>query len=121
MRMTAADQLALGIVDEVVAEPDGGAPADHEETARRLREAILTRLDALAAVPVDELLEARYQRYRRLGAFAEEVVEVLAPTARVPGIADRLKGLIGAGGRTIAAPVGSALRSRDEPPALDEV
>jgi acetyl-CoA carboxylase carboxyl transferase subunit beta len=121
MRMTAADQLALGVVDEVVPEPDGGAPADHEETARRLRDAIVARLDALAMVPVDELLDSRYERYRRLGAYAEEVVEVLAPVARVPGFADRLKGLIGAGGRTIAAPVGSALRSRDEPPALDEV
>jgi acetyl-CoA carboxylase carboxyl transferase subunit beta len=121
MRMTAADQLALGVVDEVVPEPDGGASADHGETARRLRESILTHLDALATTPMDALLEARYQRYRRLGAFAEEAIEAIAPAARVPGIADRLKGLIGAGGRTITAPVGSALRSRDEPPALDEV
>jgi acetyl-CoA carboxylase carboxyl transferase subunit beta len=122
MRMTAAEQRELGVVDEVVPEPDGGAPADHAETARRLREAILARLEPLMAVPVDELLEARYQRYRRLGAFAEEVVPAAVPAAvRVPGLADRLRGLIGAGGRTIVAPVGSALRSRDEPPALDEV
>jgi acetyl-CoA carboxylase carboxyl transferase subunit beta len=120
MRMTAADQLELGVVDEVVPEPDGGASADHAETARRLRDAIVARLDALAVIPIDELLEARYRRYRGLGAFSEAVVAV-APAARVPGITDRLRGLIGAGGRTIVAPVGSALRSRDEPPALDEV
>jgi acetyl-CoA carboxylase carboxyl transferase subunit beta len=121
MRMTAADQLALGVVDEVVAEPEGGAPADHAETARRVREAIEAHLDGIASVPADALLEARYQRYRRLGAYAEETVEALAPAQRVPGLTERLRGLLGAGGRTIAVPVGSALRSRDEPPALDEV
>jgi len=121
MKMTAADQLALGVVDEVIAEPDGGAHTDHAETARRLRDAIVGRLDALAGIPIEPLLEARYRRYRDLGAFSEEAIAAAAPQVRVPGIADRLRGLIGAGGRTIVAPVGSALRSRDDPPALDEV
>jgi acetyl-CoA carboxylase carboxyl transferase subunit alpha len=121
MRMTAADQLALGVVDEVIEEPHGGAPADHAETARRVRDAVVVRLDQLSTMPIDVLLEARYQRYRALGAYSEEAIAAVTPAARAPGIADRLRGLIGAGGRTIAAPVGSALRSRDEPPALDEV
>ena len=121
MKMTAADQLALGVVDEVIPEPAGGAGADHAETARRVRDAILARLDALSEIPIGALIDARYRRYRDLGAFSEEAIETVAAEVRVPGIADRLRGLIGAGGRTIAAPVGSALRSRDEPPALDEV
>jgi acetyl-CoA carboxylase carboxyl transferase subunit beta len=120
MRLTAADQLALGVVDEVIAEPDGGAHADHEEAARRLAATITARLDGLVVRDTDELLDARYRRYRQLGAYSEEVKEAAAPAARVPTIADRLRDLIGVGGRAVA-PVGSALRSRDEPPALDEV
>ncbi len=121
MKITAADQLALGVVDEVIPEPDGGAQADHAETAKRLKDAIVGRLDALATTPIDALVEARYHRYRDLGAFSEEAIETELAPVRVPGIADRLRGLIGASGRTIVAPVGSALRSRDDPPALDEV
>ena len=79
MRMTAADQLELGVVDVVVPEPGEGAQADHAETARRLKAAIVGQLDALAAIPLDELVESRYRRYRALGAYT--VVEREAPPA----------------------------------------
>ena len=69
MRLTAGEQAALGVIDEVVPEPSGGAHADPPETARRLRAAVAQRLDALTARDVGELVEARYQRYRRMGAF----------------------------------------------------
>src|SRR3990170_2638509 len=48
MRMTAADQLALGVVDEVVAEPGEGAHTDHAATARAVRDAILSALRELS-------------------------------------------------------------------------
>ena len=57
MRMSAADQHALGVVDIVVAEPGEGAHAEPEETAKRLRRIIVDRLDALAELPTDALLE----------------------------------------------------------------
>ena len=121
MRMTAAEQQALGVIDRVVPEPGAGAHTDHAETARRLREAIVDELDRLSAFPVDELLEARYRRYREMGEFTHiSEGPVVAPER--PGFADRLRNLIGAGleaGRqTLGNPGG---RGRDEPPPRDEV
>ena len=71
MRMTAADQHELGVIDIVVPEPGEGAHTDPAETARRLRAIIVDRLAALAALSIDELLESRYRRYRVLGSYTE--------------------------------------------------
>ncbi len=120
MKMTAADQQALGVVDEVIPEPPGGAHAEPAETARRLRAAIVRELDRLAVVPVDVLVEERYHRYRSLGTYAE--LEGPAPTAPIPprpGLADRLRSLIEAGQRAIPAPL--PVGRRDEPPAREDV
>lgn len=120
MRMTAADQQALGVVDVVIPEPEGGAHTDHEETGRRLRAAITHELDRLAAIPVDLLVEQRYRRYRSLGAYNEVITE--APTPTTPpkgGLADRLRGLLEAGSRAIPAPL--QVGRRDEPPAREDV
>jgi acetyl-CoA carboxylase carboxyl transferase subunit alpha len=117
MKMTAADQSALGVVDLVVPEPPEGAQADHAETARRLKTAIVSQLDALATIPLDELVEARYRRYRALGAYS--VVSVAA--TRGPerqGLGDRLRGLLGAGR---VPSLGAPGRDPDEPPAREEV
>ena len=120
MRMTADDQRALGVVDLVIAEPGEGAHADHAETARRLKPVIIEQLDRLAALPIEELVEQRYRRYRSLGAYAE--LAGPAPTPPVPprgGFADRLRGLIEAGQRAIPAPL--PVGRRDEPPAREDV
>ena len=118
MRMTAAEQQALGVVDIVVPEPAGGAHADVAETARRLRAVIVAQLDALTPVPIEGLLEARYRRYRDLGPYtAVEAPTVAPPVSR--GLADRLRDLIGSGRWPM--PVAPGVRSRDEPPANEEV
>ena len=83
MRMSAADQHALGVVDIVVPEPGEGAHAEPEATADRLRAIILDRLDALDAMPIDTLVEQRYRRYRALGAYTE-VVPSRGPRTRRP-------------------------------------
>ena len=113
MRMTAAEQQALGVVDIVVAEPGEGAHADHHETARRLKSVIVEQLDALSRVPVAELVEARYRRYRELGPYTE-VATTPVPPAERPGIGDRLRNLFD----PTRWPAGLG---RDEPPARDEV
>jgi acetyl-CoA carboxylase carboxyl transferase subunit beta len=118
MRMTAAEQQALGVIDIVVPEPAGGAHVDIPETARRLRTVIVAQLEALAPVPIEGLLEARYRRYRDLGPYTA----VEAPTTAAPvskGLAERLRDLIGSGRWPMA--VAPGVRSRDEPPANEEV
>jgi hypothetical protein len=71
MRMTAADQRELGVVDEVVAEPGEGAHSDHAATGRALKSAIVAALRGLTARDTGELLAARYARLRGLGAYLE--------------------------------------------------
>jgi acetyl-CoA carboxylase carboxyl transferase subunit alpha len=67
-----ADQLEkLGVVDEVIAEPFGGAHNDYAQSAATLRYALHKHLNDLRALKVDELLDLRYQRYRRLGTYEE--------------------------------------------------
>ncbi|HVS04437.1 MAG TPA: acetyl-CoA carboxylase carboxyltransferase subunit alpha [Thermoanaerobaculia bacterium] len=67
MRITAPDLLALGIVDQVVREPLGGAHTDPAAAAVLVADALEEALDELAAKPVERLLEERYQRFRALG------------------------------------------------------
>jgi acetyl-CoA carboxylase carboxyl transferase subunit alpha len=71
-----ADQLEkLGIVDEVISEPFGGAHTDPKQAADALRYALLKHLNDLRALPVEQLLETRYERYRHLGVYEDAGVE----------------------------------------------
>jgi acetyl-CoA carboxylase carboxyl transferase subunit alpha len=63
--------LKFGVVDRVIAEPMGGAHRDHEEAAKKLREAIVDSLDKLSKKSIKKLLDDRYQRFRDLGEFAD--------------------------------------------------
>ena len=78
LRLTAKDNLELGIVDEVIQEPVGGAHRDQRATALSLQQWIISRLTALKQVPIDQLLEQRYQRYRKLGVYLEQQDNVSA-------------------------------------------
>lgn len=125
MRMTAAEQLALGVVDLVVAEPRNGAHEDAPETARRLKAAIVAQLDRLAALDETTLLEARYRRYRSMGAFTTVEPPIPARPERV-SLADRLRSLLDIGRFTLGAPELPPLRPQaaddpDEPPLLEEL
>jgi acetyl-CoA carboxylase carboxyl transferase subunit alpha len=71
MRMTAADQLELGVVDRVVREPGEGAHSDHPATGRALKAAIVDAMRGLATREIADLLAARYARLRGLGAYLE--------------------------------------------------
>jgi acetyl-CoA carboxylase carboxyl transferase subunit alpha len=62
--------LELGVVDAIVLEPEGGAHTDPDEAARLLGERIREALEALEAVPPDELKRRRRARFRSLGVFA---------------------------------------------------
>ena len=75
MRMTAADQVALGIVDEIVEEPGDGAHTDHDATARALKRAVVAALARAARLEPGELLVSRYARIRSVGVFRETAVD----------------------------------------------
>jgi acetyl-CoA carboxylase carboxyl transferase subunit alpha len=70
LRITAKDLSEFGIVDEIVAEPEGGAHTDHEATAQLLEPVLVRALDELTVKSIPELLQRRYQKFRRMGQFA---------------------------------------------------
>ncbi len=69
MKITAADLMDLGIVDEIVKEPEGGAHTDYETAARGLEEVLDRQLTELTSQPTRELLDSRYAKFRRMGQF----------------------------------------------------
>jgi len=70
MRISGRDLKALGLVDEVIPEPLGGAHHNPRLAAENVRTAIRKNLADLTHIPLDELLERRYQKYRSIGEFA---------------------------------------------------
>ena len=71
LKLTAQDLMSLKVVDEIVPEPYGGAHRDHETAARTLGDALQKNLERLLQKPIKELLDTRYDKFRRLGNFAE--------------------------------------------------
>lgn len=69
MKMSARDLKALGVVDEIVNEPLGGAHKDPQVTAANLKVSLLNVLDELQGLPVETLLQKRYEKFRSIGQF----------------------------------------------------
>jgi len=69
MKITATDLKELGIVDEIVKEPEGGAHTDLEAAAQFLDEVLDRQLIELTNEPVKVLVEARYKKFRQMGQF----------------------------------------------------
>lgn len=69
LQLTAQDLKRLGVIDEIVPEPPGGAHSNHKEAAEILRAALIRNLEGLSKLSVGELLEQRYKRFRSLGVF----------------------------------------------------
>ncbi|MBT0653886.1 acetyl-CoA carboxylase carboxyltransferase subunit alpha [Geomobilimonas luticola] len=71
LKPTAQDIKALEVIDEIVPEPTGGAHRDHKEMADNLHKAISRNLKELRKLPAEELIEARYQKFRKMSRFVE--------------------------------------------------
>lgn len=71
LKIMPADLKNLGIIDEIIPEPLGGAHRDPKTMIDTLQAAIVKHLDELAQVPLDRLLEERYAKYRAIGKFME--------------------------------------------------
>ena len=67
--LTAEHLLDLALIDAVISEPLGGAHKDFDQTSNALKEALVNALDELEREPIDAILKARYDRYRRVGRF----------------------------------------------------
>ncbi len=71
LKLTADDLYELGIVDEVVPEPPGGAHRDPETAILNLKNAILKHLNTLMKIDGDRIMQMRRERYRKIGFFKE--------------------------------------------------
>lgn len=67
--ITATRLKSLGLVDEIIPEPLGGAHRNYEMSALNVKNALISQLNALKVKPVDELVSSRYQRYMDYGNF----------------------------------------------------
>jgi acetyl-CoA carboxylase carboxyl transferase subunit alpha len=84
LRLTPQELKQLGIVDEIVPEPLGGAHRNPKEMGDILRAALVRYLDEALSTPLDRLLERRYEKYRRIGAFLESEQQRLV-AGGIPG------------------------------------
>jgi len=71
LKLTAPDLHQLGVCDEIIPESDGGAHRDAAKTASRIRSALKQHLRELCDLPPAELIERRYQKFRKIGEFVE--------------------------------------------------
>jgi len=69
MKITAKDMSELGCIDGIIPEPSGGAHADHARAAELLDQALAQHLAELKKLSVPDLLESRYQKFRKMAQF----------------------------------------------------
>jgi acetyl-CoA carboxylase carboxyl transferase subunit alpha len=75
LKLTAKHLLPLKVIDEIIPEPLGGAHQDHREIARTLKTFLSKRLREMRNMPVNKLLDRRYEKFRRMGIFDEVALE----------------------------------------------
>jgi len=69
LKITASDLKELGIIDDIVPEPEGGAHTDYEASARMLDSVLDHQLVMLTNQPMQDLLDARYKKFRNMGQY----------------------------------------------------
>src|SRR5512143_3870490 len=75
MKITARDLAEMGLVDEVIEEPPGGAHVSHDATFKAVDEVLSRQLKELAKVPPEKLSEQRYRKFRDMGRLGREFLE----------------------------------------------
>ena len=89
LKITAPDLIARAIVDGVVPEPLGGAHQDADAAAAAVDRAVAAALAEVAALDVPSRLQTRYERFRRLGALGDAIVDTAAPAVAAPPRTER--------------------------------
>ena len=72
LRLTAPDLLRLGLIDGVIEEPGEGAHAEPDAASYHLANQVVAALDELAAIPPRQLIDERYEKFRKMGSFFAE-------------------------------------------------
>jgi acetyl-CoA carboxylase carboxyl transferase subunit alpha len=85
LKITAPDLIALGLVDEIIKEPVGGAHLDYDRAATLMSEAISRHLAELQAVETAHRLDARYQKFREMGRLGLAFVDDGTPGVPAAG------------------------------------
>jgi len=76
LKITARDLYSLGLVDDIIPEPLGGAHMDKNQSAEFFQQHLLKHLDELLAMSVEERLKKRYEKFRGFGRFEEKIQPV---------------------------------------------
>jgi len=71
LKLTGEDLIKLGVIDEIIPEPCGGAHRNEEETAANVKKTILKYIKELSSLSKEELLNSRYEKFRNIGFFTE--------------------------------------------------
>ncbi|UCD15150.1 MAG: acetyl-CoA carboxylase carboxyltransferase subunit alpha [Candidatus Omnitrophota bacterium] len=71
LKLTSLELLNLGVIDGIILEPEGGAHHNYQAAANNLKEAVVKNLGELSCLPIEELLDKRYAKYRKMGVFSE--------------------------------------------------
>lgn len=69
MKITAKELKKLGVIDEIVEEPEGGAQEDFENVCQNLKNMLSKNIKKLSKIKKDDLVEQRYQKYRKIGGI----------------------------------------------------
>ncbi len=75
LKITAPEIKELGVIDEIIPEPEGGAHRAMHMAAYNLRESVMKHMNEICSMPIEDLLKERYKKFRRMGVF-EELGEV---------------------------------------------
>jgi acetyl-CoA carboxylase carboxyl transferase subunit alpha len=87
LKLTSRDLFRFRVIDDIIPEPLGGAHRDHREMANTLKSYLLRHLRELRSLSLEELLEQRYQKFRRMGVLLDgppAELPAATPTAPVP-------------------------------------
>jgi acetyl-CoA carboxylase carboxyl transferase subunit alpha len=76
LKLTSRHLAQLGVIDDVIPEPLGGAHRDHREMANTLKSYLLRYLRELRELPADVLIQRRYEKFRRMGVFDEGIANL---------------------------------------------
>ena len=78
LKMDAINLKSLGVIDDIIVEPLGGAHRNLEKTAKNLKATVLKEFKRIDKFSIEELLEKRYEKFRNMGEFFENSADIVS-------------------------------------------